>query len=925
MQSSTTKIISEKSINDDDKVSFSNNIKLNLKNNDIVIEGGGENDDLDDNGNYINKSEIDINDDNDDNDDTNNEENDNDNNINDGNNEDDNINLDGQEDNEDNEDNDTNDDTDNNDDNTDNDNNDYDINENANALNIDESDIHKVKEDIDIIREYTGGEIEPEWEWVKKISIVYTWVDGSDIDFLDEKSKYNGGERRVNSRDRSADELRYSLRSLEKYLPWHKGTIYIVTNNQIPAWLDISHPRIKIVDHKEIIPNHIYPTFDSGTIELFFDKIPGITERFIYFNDDIFINNYIHPSFFFTSETFYPKVYRRYVTNISKKKLDKIIRLNNIHEIFQASKYFTLNVIRNYFDENFKYRDLFHTGHVLYRDLYEPFRQLFKEELMKNCGDRFRSPYKVQVIYLYQTFMQYATQHEDFPKHFGGNGLASQFKGYTLPKSRTIKNYSCKIIPASIGDELIKFGKITDNSKVNNRYFNLYRSYPNSLIYNFNDAYSKNRVLYEFTQYMITRYPDASSFEKKEYVDLELQLKPEFDEVNEFSRYIQSGIPENYNKYNLNKFREVIQHYKNVLIRNYIIKKKTLSGEPKHMSDREMEEIEFLTNYQGKGLEREWRWAEKISFVYILENGDEEEDTNKYELLKLSIRSLVKYLPWRKGTIYIVSQKDVNDRFKDLKVKNLQIIHQNQFIPEAASTTNNSHVIEMFFDKIPGISERFVYLKNNHFFINYTHPRFFFSKQFYPKYNLMAALTEEEILNNSDKPFINTYEVIREYFGKTYITNLRKFKDAPYPLYRDLFEPARQLYAEQVEETITHLNYDNNDFLPLYMVSTYNIYGTEQAYYPDYVVGYGKIRNAEPPTLNRKRTIDYYGFDITSPQISSYTLLSDIAFTSIDKENTNIMERIKNSTQLFMNIGMKKDDEYVTLKDIIPHINTLYN
>jgi hypothetical protein len=95
--------------------------------------------------------------------------------------------------------------------------------------------------DIRYILNYKGEQIEPEWEWVKNISFVYTWVDGSDLDLSFKKSKYNEGNRDANSRDRSAEELRYSIRSLKKYLPWHNGTIFIVTDNQIPKWLNYSN------------------------------------------------------------------------------------------------------------------------------------------------------------------------------------------------------------------------------------------------------------------------------------------------------------------------------------------------------------------------------------------------------------------------------------------------------------------------------------------------------------------------------------------------------------------------------------------------------------------------------------------------------------------------------------------------------------
>ena len=200
--------------------------------------------------------------------------------------------------------------------------------------------------------------------------------------------------------------MRYSIRSLTKYLPWHKGTIFILTNNQVPKWLDTSNPRVKVVFHEDIFPKYVTPTFDSNTIELYLDKIPGITERFIYFNDDLFVNNYIHPAFFFTSRTFYPKVYRKNKANLDKNLIVKIIKENDIHKLFQASKYFTNEIIKEYFDNNFVYLNVCHSGYVFYRDLFEPFRQLFKEELKMVCADRFRSPYKLHFLYLYAFVQQ---------------------------------------------------------------------------------------------------------------------------------------------------------------------------------------------------------------------------------------------------------------------------------------------------------------------------------------------------------------------------------------------------------------------------------------------------------------------------------------------------------------------------------------
>ena len=270
-----------------------------------------------------------------------------------------------------------------------------------NNLNIDSN----KKKDLNYILNYRGTSIEPEWEWVKNISFVYTWIDGSDIDLSQIKHKYNGGNKNVDSRDRSSDELLYSLRSLKKYLPWHNGTIFLVTNNQTPKWLNNENKRIKIINHEEIIPKYINPTFDSSTIECFLDNIPEIGEIFIYMNDDFFFNNFVHPAFFFSSETFYPKIFRTSEQIMDIKNVEKLIKENNIHEIYGVSVYLTNEIIKKYFDINFKYYNLAHCAYVCYRSFFEPFRQFFHEELKVVFSYRFRCPYKPITLYLYQTLL----------------------------------------------------------------------------------------------------------------------------------------------------------------------------------------------------------------------------------------------------------------------------------------------------------------------------------------------------------------------------------------------------------------------------------------------------------------------------------------------------------------------------------------
>lgn len=127
------------------------------------------------------------------------------------------------------------------------------------------------------------------------VDLVYTWVDGNDPAWREKRNRYMP-ERPVNghvpnhindARWRENNELMYSLRSVELYAPWVRH-IYIVTDGQCPAWLDTSHPKIKIVDHSEILPADALPVFSSHAIESCIYRIPGLAEHFVYGNDDTF-------------------------------------------------------------------------------------------------------------------------------------------------------------------------------------------------------------------------------------------------------------------------------------------------------------------------------------------------------------------------------------------------------------------------------------------------------------------------------------------------------------------------------------------------------------------------------------------------------------------------------------------------------------
>lgn len=140
----------------------------------------------------------------------------------------------------------------------------------------------------------------------QKIDIVYLWCDLADEKFKKKKeecAKKYGVEFNANNDCRyiDNDELKYSLRSLEKFAPWINN-IFIVTDEQVPKWLNLDHPKVKIVDHKDIMLHDVLPCFNSTAILHNIVNIQGLSEYFLYSDDDTFFGDYVAPEFFFKGD-----------------------------------------------------------------------------------------------------------------------------------------------------------------------------------------------------------------------------------------------------------------------------------------------------------------------------------------------------------------------------------------------------------------------------------------------------------------------------------------------------------------------------------------------------------------------------------------------------------------------------------------------
>lgn len=117
------------------------------------------------------------------------------------------------------------------------------------------------------------------------MDVVITYVNGLDPVWREEYSRALNIPA-LDKRFRDWGTLRYLLRGVETYMPFVRNVHLVVSGKtQVPEW---ASDRLKVVTHRDIIPEEFLPTFNSTTIEMFLHRIPGLDERLIYFNDDMF-------------------------------------------------------------------------------------------------------------------------------------------------------------------------------------------------------------------------------------------------------------------------------------------------------------------------------------------------------------------------------------------------------------------------------------------------------------------------------------------------------------------------------------------------------------------------------------------------------------------------------------------------------------
>ena len=270
------------------------------------------------------------------------------------------------------------------------------------------------------------------------IDLVYLWVNGNDPKWIAKRNacigRPSGGQTHCKGRYADSGELKYSLRSVEKYAPWIRR-IFIVTDNQTPEWLNTDNQKVQIVDHKQIMPAECLPCFNSAVIEQFIGNIPGLSEHFLYANDDMYFGKPVQPQDFFGKDNL-PKVFlfRKPLRKLALFYREKILgkKLNPyLNTIKNAAVLVEKRYGKYYGGKQHHNIDAYLKSTITYTN--EKFAKEFEPMLRKHV----RSTEDIQrIVYTYVALaekkghLHYVSHKHSFRLHIDNHKLYEKFERY---------------------------------------------------------------------------------------------------------------------------------------------------------------------------------------------------------------------------------------------------------------------------------------------------------------------------------------------------------------------------------------------------------------------------------------------------------------------------------------------------------------
>ena len=228
---------------------------------------------------------------------------------------------------------------------------------------------------------------------MEKIDAVITWVDGSEPNYQRKLKEHLSNNDTIKRQYLQANEINLCVASIVKYAPFIRK-IFIVTDKQSPNLDSVKHivskEKIKIVDHEEIFRDNIefLPTFNIRSIDALLFKIKDLSEKFIYFNDDMFLVKKTNPEDWFVGDKAvltgnWVKTYNKKPIKIISQKIKSFF---NMRPSFNASQSKAANIA----GFNSKYFKSYHCGRPQIKSVIKDFYNKNPEKLVDQIKYKFR-------------------------------------------------------------------------------------------------------------------------------------------------------------------------------------------------------------------------------------------------------------------------------------------------------------------------------------------------------------------------------------------------------------------------------------------------------------------------------------------------------------------------------------------------------
>ena len=228
---------------------------------------------------------------------------------------------------------------------------------------------------------------------MEKIDAVITWVDGSEPNYKLKLEENLKNKKIIISQYTQANEIDFCVASIIKFAPFVRK-IFIVTDKQKPKFSGIRHmvslEKIEIIDHEEIFRDNLdcIPSFNIRSIDALLFKIKNLSDKFIYFNDDMFLIKETTKEDWFKDNKAvltgsWAKTYNKQLIKIISHKIKNLL---NIRPSFNAAQSKAANIV----GFHNKYFKSFHCGRPQIKSVIKDFYDKNPQRLTNQIRYKFR-------------------------------------------------------------------------------------------------------------------------------------------------------------------------------------------------------------------------------------------------------------------------------------------------------------------------------------------------------------------------------------------------------------------------------------------------------------------------------------------------------------------------------------------------------